>query len=155
MYDKVKEFHKKHSFPIENSLSTHCNSLSTEALEYLAEKLEIQVRSIKMIARESSRLGDERLYRAYLILEEVQEAVEALANGNEVLLADALGDLEYVTQGTAVTYNIPLAAIFDEIHKSNMTKMMRDVETNPRMRDKGSDYVPPDIKELIERNRKC
>lgn len=150
MEKEVREFHKKHGFLLDERLANHCNESSKSALEYLAEKLEVQVRSVKMSAFGSSRTGDERLYRVYLMLEELQEVVEALAQNDEVLLADALGDLKYVTVGTDITYGIPGQAVFDEIHKSNMTKIERDITTNHRMRDKGPDYVPPDIAKVLK-----
>lgn len=148
---KVKEFHIKHGFLTDELLKNHCHGSSDAALKYLSEKLEIQAKSLNMIAQGSSIAGDERVYRAWLMVEELQEAIWALAINDEILLADALGDLEYVVKGTAVTYSIPLDEIFDEIHKSNMTKIKRDMETNPRMRDKGPDYVAPDIKGILER----
>ena len=154
MEEQVREFHIKHNFLLDEMLSNHCRELSTNYLNHLAEQLEIQSRSLNMVAIGASSLGDERLYRAWLMVEELKEVIEAMALNNEVLLADALGDLGYVTEGTAITYNIPLQAVFDEIHKSNMTKMKRNFETNPRMRDKGPDYVAPDIKGVIERNRR-
>jgi NTP pyrophosphatase (non-canonical NTP hydrolase) len=55
-----------------------------------------------------------------LIHEENTELKEA-ANIYDV--ADALGDLLYVVLSAAVTYGINLKPVFDEIHRSNMTKL--------------------------------
>lgn len=153
MANEVREFHKKHRFLLDEDLSNHCLEPSTKTLKYLSGWLDTQARSLEVLATSSSRMGDERLYRAYLMVEELQEAIEALAKNSEVLLADALGDLRYVTDGTAITYSIPIDEVFAEVHKSNMTKLKRDIELNPRMRDKGPDYVAPDIEGVIERNR--
>ncbi len=151
--ENVRAFHIKHGFLIDKLLSNHCHELSTDYLKHLAEKLDIQARSLNMVATGASSLGDERLYRAWLMVEELKEVIEAMALNNEVLLADGLGDLDYVLKGTAITYSIPLKEVCEEVHKSNMTKMKRDIETNPRMRDKGPDYVAPDIAGAIKRGR--
>jgi len=151
--ENVRAFHIKHGFLTDELLVNHCHMSSTLLLESLADKLEIQARLLCMTAQGSSRVGDERVYRAWLMLEELKETIEALAINDEILLADALGDLDYVLKGTAVTYTIPLKEVCEEVHKSNMTKMKRDIETNPRMRDKGPDYVAPDIAGAILKGR--
>ncbi len=84
------------------------------------------------------------LVRAHLIGEEFGEYLLAIANKDVVLAADALGDLIYVVMGAAVTYGIPLKQVFDEIHKSNMTKAVRDPD-DTRLRNKGESYVPANI----------
>lgn len=84
------------------------------------------------------------LVRAHLVAEELGEFTLALANKDIVLAADALGDLIYVVVGAAVTYGIPLKQVFDEIHKSNMTKAVRD-PNDTRLRNKGESYVPANI----------
>jgi NTP pyrophosphatase (non-canonical NTP hydrolase) len=150
----IKEFQLKHNFGIDRSLQNETLREADESLQWLCDKLEIIVRSCKLPALGQMATGDERMYRMYLILEEAWEAAEAMRLRDEVELADALGDLEYVTSGTAVTYNIPLTEVVNEIHKSNMTKIKRCAKTNPRMRDKGPDYVAPNIKTVIETYRR-
>ena len=68
-----------------------------------------------------------------------------MVSKDRALVADALGDALYFLLGTANMYDIPMAEIFTEIHRSNMTK----TRTDHRMRDKGKDYVPPDIKGVL------
>lgn len=155
--EMVTEFHTKHKFCLGQKLVEHVNGESTKDLLYTADKLEIICRTIANRAVGSQALGDERLYRTYLMVEELREIVSAMAENNEVELADGLGDLSYVTSGTAVTYDIPLRSIVEEIHRSNMTKKKRCKKTNPRMRDKGGSYTPPYIKEVIDiyRRNKC
>jgi predicted HAD superfamily Cof-like phosphohydrolase len=85
------------------------------------------------------------LVRVHLIAEEgVAEFALAIANRDIVKMADALGDLAYVLFGAAVTYGIPLEEVFDEIHRSNMTKAVRQ-EGDTRLRNKGHGYRAPDI----------
>ncbi len=154
--EMVKDFHVLNQFPVDELLSDGKHNFPgvREALDYITAKLRVQVNSIKVSAMSSQKIGDERLYRVYLMLEELTEVIEAMANNNEVELADGLGDLQYVLLGTAVTYSIPMKEVFAEIQKANMAKKKRDPEINPRMRDKGEGWKRPDIKSAIERGRK-
>jgi NTP pyrophosphatase (non-canonical NTP hydrolase) len=88
------------------------------------------------------------LVRVHLIAEELGELALGIANKDIQLIADALGDLKYVVDGAAVTYGIPLEEVFDEIHRSNMTKAVRK-PGDTRLRDKGASYVPPDIVKVM------
>lgn len=88
------------------------------------------------------------LIRVHLIAEELGELSLALAEGDRVKVADALGDLAYVVLGAAVTYGIPLQEVFEEIHESNMTKAVRQ-QGDTRLRDKGNSYVPPDVARVL------
>ena len=90
------------------------------------------------------------------MLSELSEVLDALATRDEVALADGLADLEYVTVGTAVTFAIPLGATFDEVHRSNMTKLGEN--GLPVLREdgkslKGPNYEPPRIAEILEAMR--
>lgn len=92
------------------------------------------------------------LVRLHLIAEEgIAELALALAEQNIVKVADALGDLAYVTLGAAVTYGLPLEAIFDEVHKSNMTKAVRN-PNDTRLRNKGDSYRSPNIEGILLRS---
>lgn len=98
----------------------------------------------KMIDGEAQRL------RASLILEEFQEFEEACSAGDVVKIADALGDLLYVVYGSAVSFGIDLEPVFDEIHRSNMSKGDPEVIKAPNgkvLRNKN--YSPPDLASLI------
>ncbi len=84
-----------------------------------------------------------RRLRAKLILEEAQELCEALGfeveldmyegsednlyeygNPNLSLIADGLADLHYVAYcGTAIACGLDMKPIFQEVHRSNMSKM--------------------------------
>lgn len=91
------------------------------------------------------------LVRVHLIAEEgVAELALAIANRDRVGIADALGDLAYVLFGAAVTYGIPLQEVFEEIHRSNMTKAVRK-EGDTRLRDKGASYIPADVAGTLAR----
>ena len=151
MEKQVREFHEKHGFPVGQRL-TGLQEYNPQIVQ-LAARLRDHSETILGTALNRQQLfKDERMYRAHLMIEELSEAVQAMAIGDEVKLADALGDLIYVVIGTAVTYNIPIQYVFDEIHRSNMTKPKRD-PTDPRMRNKSDGYSPPDIQTAIEHGR--
>jgi predicted HAD superfamily Cof-like phosphohydrolase len=93
-----------------------------------------------------------RELRLRLIEEEAQELADAFLALNLVTIADALGDLVYVTFGAALTFGIDLDAVLAEIHRSNMTKLGRD--GRPVIRSdgkilKGPDYSPPRLEPII------
>jgi predicted HAD superfamily Cof-like phosphohydrolase len=61
--------------------------------------------------------------RVKLIQEELNELAEALTQHDVVEIADAIGDILYVTYGAAVTCGMDMKPLFAEIHRSNMTKI--------------------------------
>ncbi len=67
-----------------------------------------------------------------------------------VEIADALADLLYVVFGAAITYGIPIEAIFMEVHRSNMTKSMLKNEKSIKGKTlKGKDFEKPRIAEIL------
>jgi len=93
-----------------------------------------------------------RELRYKLLKEEWEEYVEAESNHDLVEIADALGDMLYIIHGTAVSYGIPINEIFEEIHRSNMSKLGEDGK--PIRREdgkvmKGPNYFKPDIAGII------
>lgn len=94
----------------------------------------------------------ERDLRNGLLAEEFLEYIEAEAKNDLVAIADALADMIYIIQGTALVYGLPLDEIFDEVHRSNMSKL--DENGKPIYREdgkvlKGPNYEPPNIEEII------
>jgi NTP pyrophosphatase (non-canonical NTP hydrolase) len=93
--------------------------------------------------------------RVHLIAEEFGELLTAMLSGNELLTLDALADLTYVVVGTAVTFDLPLPAAFEEVHRSNMTKERQpDDPSADRVRAKGPNYDPPDLVTVLQDHRK-
>ncbi len=102
--------------------------------------------------------------RVELIREEFHELKLALdgldKNGNRltpeakiVAVADALGDICYVTVGAAVAWGIDIAGVWDAIHKSNMTKSADNKRFDGKIL-KGAGYKPPQIHEALEDAKK-
>ena len=155
--DKLREFHKKHNFPVDLPLAVCFDEESPDqihATEVLRRTSEILLSCSKYIELCLANNKDVRLVRAQLGVEEMGEAVQALAECDELLLIDALADVKYINEGTAVTFGLPLQEAFDIVHDSNMSKAARD-PNDPRLRDKGDSYVPAEegLKKLLEDSR--
>ena len=90
--------------------------------------------------------------RINLIKEELLELEEALNQKNIEETADALTDILYVTYGAGHAFGIDLDKCFDEVQKSNMSKL--DKFGNPIYNDqgkvmKGPSYFKPDLKKIL------
>lgn len=101
---------------------------------------------------------DDALLRVSLIREELHEywvVVDALyAFKKEDLLeqaADAIGDLLYVVLGAAVTWGIDIGPVFEEIHRSNMSKFIDGSRREDGKWIKGPSYTPPDLRREIRK----
>lgn len=77
----------------------------------------------------------------------------ALASfGNEVSIEAALASLGDALTGEAAALNLPLRALFDEVHRSNMTKDAAPaVGIVGKRGGKGPNYSPPNIRGVLER----
>ena len=58
-----------------------------------------------------------------LIIEEMNELLEASKNEDVIKIADGIGDLIWVTHQLACIYGIDVAKVIQEIYKSNMSKV--------------------------------
>ncbi len=97
---------------------------------------------------------EEALLRFNLLKEENEEYLEACRSGNMVEIADALGDILYIAFGTILRHGLQehIQAVFDEIQRSNLSKLGSDGQ--PIYREdgkvlKGPDYTPPDIARIL------
>ena len=94
--------------------------------------------------------------RHNLMKEENDEYFEAANNGDLVEVADALGDMLYILCGTILEHGMEhkIEEVFDEIQRSNMSKLSED--GTPIYRDdgkilKGPNYFKPRIAEILNR----
>ncbi len=90
--------------------------------------------------------------RVRIIEEEANETTEAIRNGDLVGAIDGLCDLIYVALGTAVTFGINLQPFFDEVQRSNMTKLWPDGKSYKRADGKvlkPPTFQSPRIKEML------
>jgi predicted HAD superfamily Cof-like phosphohydrolase len=85
--------------------------------------------------------------RLNLIQEELDELVYAHEDNDLVEVADALTDLLYVIYGAGHAYGIDLDSCFEEVHQSNMSKLVdgRAHKNEIGKVTKGPEYFPPDL----------
>src|SRR5687768_11435532 len=71
---------------------------------------------------------DEVMLRYKLMREENEEYLEAAQKGDIVEIADALGDQLYILCGTILRHGLQdkIAEVFEEIQRSNMSKLDKD-----------------------------
>jgi len=105
-----------------------------------------------------TKLIDERDYtlRYNLIKEENEEYLEACKKGDLVEIADALGDQLYILFGTILKHGLQhkIEEVYDEIHRSNMSKLDKDGQ--PIFREDGKIlkselYFKPDIRRILDK----
>lgn len=96
-----------------------------------------------------------KILRYKLMREENEEYLEAAQNGDLVEIADALGDMLYILCGTILSHGLQdkIEEVFDEIQRSNMSKLDRDGQ--PIYREDGKvlksdQYFKPNIKAILE-----
>ena len=90
--------------------------------------------------------------RFNLIKEELDEFKEAISGKNLKEVADALTDILYVTYGAGHAFGINLDKCFEEVQKSNMSKL--DENGKPIYNSdgkvmKGPNYFKPDLTRFI------
>ena len=90
--------------------------------------------------------------RMKLISEEFDEVFDAFKKEDIDNLAQELADLIYVCVGMAVSFGIPLAEVWDEVHKSNMAKVGGTKRPDGKLL-KPEGWVAPDVKRLLDIKR--
>ena len=101
-------------------------------------------------------LGENKIMLRYnLMKEENEEYLEAAQSGDMVEVADALGDMMYILCGTIIEHGLQhlIEEVFDEIQRSNMSKLGEDGK--PIYREdgkvmKGPNYFKPDFSKIIK-----
>ena len=121
--DQVQEFHETYGLPVENA-----QTLSDEKT---------------------------RALRINLLAEELDELKEALDQGDMVETLDALIDLQYVLDGAFLSFGLQdvKTVAFEEVHRSNMSKLGADGKPIRRESDgkvlKGPDFFEPNLTQFI------
>ncbi|MEE9364611.1 MAG: nucleoside triphosphate pyrophosphohydrolase family protein [Cellulophaga sp.] len=99
--------------------------------------------------------SNKNLLRFNLMDEENKEYLEAANNNDMVEVADALGDMLYILCGTILEHGMQhkIVEVFDEIQRSNMSKLGADGKAIYREDGKvlkGSNYFKPKISNILE-----
>jgi len=98
--------------------------------------------------------------RINLLAEELDELKEALKDHDPVETLDALIDLQYVLDGAFLSFGMQdvKQAAFEEVHRSNMSKLGEDGKPIRRESDgkvmKGPNYFKPDMTQFIAAKKK-
>ena len=94
--------------------------------------------------------------RYNLMKEENEEYLEAVKSNDLIEIGDALGDMLYILCGTIISHGFQdkIEALFDEIQRSNMSKLGDDGK--PIYREdgkvlKGPNYFKPDIEKILKK----
>lgn len=101
-------------------------------------------------------LEREKLQLRYdLVLEELNELAQAVASGDRGQILKEISDLEYVVQGFYLTLGINedvKMRAFEEVHSSNMSKLMPDGSVKRREDGKvlkGPNYREADLSMVL------
>ena len=90
--------------------------------------------------------------RLSLIEEELKELKDAMRNNDLLEVADALTDILYVTYGAGHAFGINLDDCFNEVQKSNMSKLGSDgkpIYNESGKVMKGPNYFKPDLSKFV------
>ena len=90
--------------------------------------------------------------RKKLIDEEFNELKDAIDDKDIVEVADALTDILVVTYGAGAAFGIDLDKCFEEVHRSNMSKLSEDgkpIYNEIGKVMKGPNYFKPNLKQYL------
>ena len=118
------------------------------------EKVGIFMKTFGQEIKNKASFSSEKVnkLRIDLIEEELNELKQAMETKNLVEVADALTDILYVTYGAGHAFGINLDKCFEEVQKSNMSKLGSDGK--PIYNDKGKvmkgpNYFKPDLGKFV------
>lgn len=159
----VEDFHKAFDHPVRSTdkkeLVTHSDyqlrkrlvvEEANEALEAIAQADLVELAdgcadTIYVLAGSVLHLArrqDANLDHAaqLLLIEGIERFTNAMEMPEKFNVDTAISFLEIVIRGVANTYDIPLDKVFDEVHRSNMTKLHPDGSVK---KDEGGKVIKP------------
>ena len=103
----------------------------------------------------NSELSSEKInnLRISLINEELEEFKQAIQNNDLKEAIDALTDILYVTYGAGHAFGVNLDECFDEVQRSNMSKLGEDgkpIYNEAGKVMKGPNYFKPDLSKFLK-----
>ena len=121
------------------------------------EKVGLFMSTFGQEVKKKSELSGEKTnsLRLSLIQEELDELTKAIKEKDILEVADALTDILYVTYGAGHSFGINLDKCFDEVQKSNMSKLGNDgkpIYNEHGKVMKGPDYFKPDLSKFLIKN---
>ena len=118
------------------------------------KKVGLFMRTFGQEIKKKSSLSTDNInkLRISLIEEELNEFKEAIKNRDLKEVADALTDILYVTYGAGHAFGINLDICFDEVQRSNMSKLGNDgkpIYNEHGKVMKGPNYFKPDLSKFL------
>ncbi len=118
------------------------------------EKVRLFMTTFGQEVKNKASLSSENInnLRINLIEEELNEFKEAVKKKDLKEAADALTDILYVTYGAGHAFGINLDKCFEEVQKSNMSKLGDDgkpIYNEKGKVMKGPKYFKPDLKKFL------
>ena len=119
------------------------------------EKVGSFMKTFGQEVKTKSDLSTEKInkLRVSLINEELEEFKEAIKNNDLKEAADALTDILYVTYGAGHAFGINLDKCFDEVQKSNMSKLGNNgkpIYNEQGKVMKGPKYFKPNLSKFLK-----
>lgn len=150
--DLVLEFHEMFEMPWRETPGFNTTPMDASTLGAIASDMEWLARSIHLHLEKNP--PSDQVLRAQLMVEELGELIRAMADGDSLECLDALCDMRYVNDGTALALGLGSFFIpaLDEIHRSNMAKAVDgEVERDKAGRIlKPEGWTRPDLKTILE-----
>ena len=118
------------------------------------EKVRLFMKTFGQEVKKKPSLSSDKInnLRINLIREELDEFMEAISNKDLKEVADALTDILYVTYGAGHAFGINLDNCFDEVQRSNMSKLGNDgkpiYNKNGKVM-KGPKYFKPNLNKFL------
>ena len=142
---QVAEFHRQ----IGASISPEPRLLPHD--KTVAQDVQAKMRELLTYLQKQRPENDELHLRLCLALEELTEWVEAHVADDLIAAADAWGDRAYVLLGDAVSAGMPADVVFQEVHRSNLSKRQANSKNGKGMKD--GHFQPPNIASLLSQHR--
>lgn len=119
------------------------------------EDVKIFMKTFGQTVKDKAEFPNEKIkkLRYDLIKEELDELENAMKTKNLKEVADALTDILYVTYGAGHAFGINLDKCFEEVQKSNMSKLGADgkpIYNEKGKVMKGPNFFVPNLKQFIE-----
>ena len=119
------------------------------------EKVGLFMKTFGQEVKNKPGLSSEKInnLRISLINEELEELKQAMKNNDLKEVVDALTDILYVAYGAGHAFGVNLDKCFDEVQKSNMSKLGEDgkpIYNEAGKVMKGPNYFKPDLSKFLK-----
>ena len=121
------------------------------------EKVGLFMSTFGQEVKKKSELSNDNInsLRLSLIQEELDVLTKAINEKDVLEVADALTDILYVTYGAGHAFGINLDKCFDEVQKSNMSKLGKDgkpIYNESGKVMKGPNYFKPNLSKFLTKS---